>query len=252
LKTNTEALRKNIPSRLQYGVDYVEEIPYLRGAFMRAVIFANGVLTRPERLASYCSPEDLVIAADGGARHCAALNVSPHVVIGDMDSLSEEELKAFADSGAEILQYSPKKDQTDLELALGLAVERGAVDILVMGALGERWDMTLANVLLLAWPFLSGVSVRLVDADQEISLLKGGATLELSGHPGDTLSLIPVGKDAVGVTLTGLEYPLNDDTIVQGSTWGISNVFRDKKVSVTFKQGLLLIVVMHGQYDREP
>ncbi len=82
----------------------------------------------------------------------------------------------------------------------------GADEILILGALGTRWDQTLANVMLpAAFPDLN---IRLVDGNQEFFYLRAGETITITGRPGDTLSLIPLGGEAQGITTDKLEYPL--------------------------------------------
>ena len=171
---------------------------------MRAVIIANGPLTQEPKFSS----DDLLIAADGGARHCLELGLSPQVVIGDMDSLTAVEIKSLESAGSQIIRHPARKDFTDLELALSYAVERGADPVLVYAALGARWDQTLANLLLPAAKEFASTRIRLVDGAQEIQLLRGGELLEITGSPGDTVSLVPVVGDASGITTEGLEYAL--------------------------------------------
>lgn len=212
---------------------------------MRIVIIANGSLNHsPALLAG-----DTIIAADGGGRHCLALGVSPAVVIGDLDSLTDLELQALKELGAQIIQFPPRKDFTDLELALDYArslTEQnriGESEILILGALGERWDQTLANLALpVAFPELD---VRLVDGNQEILYVRGGETVVIQGRRGDTLSLIPLGGEARGVTASKLEYPLADENLSLGSTRGISNVLLEEEAQISLHAGLLVCVVIH-------
>src|SRR5690606_26406959 len=96
----------------------------------------------------------LTIAADGGVRVARDYGVPLQAVIGDMDSVEAHELDTLGASGVEILRYPPEKNETDLELALMLAAERGADWIRVLGAMGGRLDQTLANIYLLALPAL--------------------------------------------------------------------------------------------------
>lgn len=209
----------------------------------RAVIFANAELYDLGLAQAALRPGDWVIAADGGTRHCRALGLAADVVIGDFDSLGPGELVALQASKAQLVLYPVRKDQTDLELALRCAAEGGAKDILVFGGLGVRWDQTLANLLLLALPELSGARVRLLDGKQQIYLIRHKTTIE--GRPGDTVSLIPLQGDASGVTTRGLEYPLDDGTLSFGSTLGISNVLLGESATVEVREGLLLCVVIN-------
>jgi thiamine pyrophosphokinase len=209
---------------------------------MRAIIIANGIIGG---LCPILFPEDVVIAVDGGFRHCLELKLRPHTLIGDMDSLSPEEIDAVIRSGISISRYPARKDHTDMELALHHARSLGADDIVLLGALGARWDMTLANVMLLASPELSGCRVRILDGMQEISLVREGETRRFEANAGDLLSLIPLRTDAKNVCVTGLEYPLSGETLHFSATRGISNVFHDQTATVFLDEGLLLCVVQH-------
>lgn len=209
---------------------------------MRAVIFANGVLNNLQDVHDIILPDDLIIAADGGMTHCRALGIKPSIVIGDLDSLDPDYLKSLQTSGTEIISYPINKDQTDLELALHKALDLGYDEILVLGALGARWDMTIANLLLPAASEFSKVTIRLIDGHQEILLLRGKGELIFNGKKGDMLSIVPLGQDAYGVTLRGLKYPLEDDVLRFGATRGISNVLIDDTATVYLKKGLLLCI----------
>ena len=210
---------------------------------MRAIIFANGVTSPPPTF----QPDDLIIAADGGARHCLALGLTPHLVVGDFDSLDDDRLKLLRELGVELVQYPIRKDYTDLELALQHACQRGATEILVLAALGGRWDQTLANVLLLANQEFATLEICLIDGAQEIRLVHAGQHLEIHGNPGDTVSLIPLNGDAQGITTEDLEYPLHSETLRFGGTRGISNMMIAPSAAVFLKHGTLLCVVIHQQ-----
>ncbi len=218
---------------------------------MRAVIFANGTLNDPDQTLAAIQPQDMLIAADGGARHCRALGLSPAVLVGDFDSLTEDELDHFEKNGAHVIRYPSRKDFTDLELALQHAVSLGADEILVFAALGARWDQTLANLLLPAAPGLEYVRIRLLDGPQEIALLRAGEVHLLSGQAGDTVSLVPLGGNARGISTTGLEYPLTDDILYFGATRGISNVMLSDRATIQLKDGLLLCTIIHERSTTE-
>ncbi len=212
---------------------------------MRTVVFANGLIADLPHARAVLAPNDVVVAADGGARHLQALGIRPQVLIGDFDSLGPGEVEAMRLAGTEVIQHPARKDFTDLELALLHAVEQGADEILVLGALGNRWDQTLANLLLAASERFSGTPVILLDGPQELRLLRGGEKLALRGRPGDTVSLIPLFGDAVGVATHGLEYPLRGEDLSFGSTRGVSNVLLGEPASVSLREGILMCVIIH-------
>jgi len=187
-------------------------------------------------------PADLVIAANGGSYHCRALGITPSVIIGDFDSLSPEDIVSYQQAGVEIIQYPSQKNETDLELALQLALKRGVSEVLIIGALGARWDMTIANILLIAHPIFSGLKIRLLDGTQEFILLRGKERADLHGRPGDPISLIPLAGDAHGITTQGLEYPLKDETLHFGSPRGVSNRFLQNHAQIDVREGVLLCI----------
>lgn len=213
---------------------------------MRAVIFANGELRQPEGVKSLLKPGDLLIAADAGAAYMQELDLRPDTAVGDFDSLGEEQLKRLETRGVKIVRYPVRKDFTDLELALQYAQSAGAEEVLLLGALGNRWDQTLANLLLPGAAAFTTMRIHLVDGNQEITLIQARQTLELTGQPGDTLSLIPLAGDAAGITTQGLEYPLHNETLKFGSTRGVSNVLLTDCVSIALETGKLLCVLIRA------
>ncbi|MBN1180312.1 MAG: thiamine diphosphokinase [Anaerolineae bacterium] len=210
---------------------------------MRAVIFANGILTDPAAQRHFLHPDDLVIAANGGTVHALALGVTPHVVVGDMDSLSPSLRAELEATGTCFVAHPPAKDETDLELALLYAAARHVEAILVLAALGGRLDQALANVFLLALPQLAGIDVRVADGNQVAFLVRDQATL--SGRPGDTVSFIPLGGDAHGVTTEGLSWTLRDETLHFGPARGVSNALLGQDARVFVREGYLLCVIIH-------
>ncbi len=179
-----------------------------------------------------------------------ALRLLPQAAIGDFDSLDAGGLKALQQAGVKVSRFPMKKDQTDLELALQYVQSLGAKDVLLLGALGNRWDQTLANLLLPAAAAFADLRIRLVDGNQEMILVRSGQTHQFNGRAGDTLSLIPLAGDAAGITTQGLEFPLMDETLFFGSTRGVSNVLLGDRASIELKEGMLLCVLIHHGIDR--
>jgi len=209
---------------------------------MHALICAHGLSEPSPTL----PPADLIIAVDGGAHWCHTLRQQPHILLGDFDSLPEQTLQRWRQQKVAVHRYPADKDQTDLELALHLAVARGAQRITVVGALGGRWDQSIANVLLLAHPRWRGLPVTLVDGRQEVFLVQGQGVVH--GAVGDTVSLIAVGGDAQGVTTRGLHYSLEDGVIPFGAALGVSNRLTAAQAEITVRQGLLVVVHIRGRH----
>lgn len=207
---------------------------------MYAVIVANAPGLDAAPFAARLAAADLLIAADGGALALLRAGAAPHLLIGDLDSVDEARQAELERRGVELRRFPRAKDETDLELALLLAAERGADRIDLIGALGGRWDHTLANVAMLDMPELRGRAVRLLDGDQTLFLVRDAAPIE--GKRGDTVSLLPLTGEARGVTTGGLLYPLDDATLRFERARGVSNVLLEPPGRVALREGLLLVV----------
>ena len=207
---------------------------------MYAVIIANSPNLDIAPYEAQIRAAGLLVAADGGALPLLRAGLAPSIAIGDMDSIGEDGLAELAARAVELRRYPREKDETDLELALLHAAAAGANEIDVLGALGGRWDHTLANVALLALPELRGRRVRLLADGQTLFAVRDAAAIE--GRRGDPVSLIPLAGAARGVTTAGLLYPLQDATLSFERARGVSNVLIEPPGRVSLREGLLLVV----------
>ena len=207
----------------------------------QCIIFANGNL---HSAGISIDTNQLIIAADGGARHCLDIGIIPKFVIGDFDSLLEEELTLLKSNGAELIKYPTQKDETDLELALNFAIKQGCKDISIYGAFGGRWDMTFANVLLLASPIYTGINFKIIDGITTAYMLRSGETLKFRSQIGSTVSIIPLGRSAKGITYNGLKWPLEKATLHFGTPKGVSNQTTQNDSEIFLEEGIILIFVI--------
>lgn len=214
---------------------------------MRAIVFANGEFAPPADVAARLEGAQLLIAADGGLKHLRALGRQPDVLVGDMDSVAAEEVKALEAAGVSVQRHPVDKDQTDLELALLEAAARGADAVEVLGGLGRRWDHSLANLLIPALPALAGIRVEFLHGEQRLFLIRAGT--DIAGAEGTRLSLIPVGGVAEGVRTEGLAFPLAGKRLSFGSSRGVSNVMEGARARVGVGAGLLLCVISTGELE---
>jgi thiamine pyrophosphokinase len=206
----------------------------------RVVIFANGVLPNLESAKKLLRPDDFLLGVDGGARLIMGLDLMPNLVMGDLDSLSEDDLYDLGAADIPTNQYPTDKDETDLELAIKYAIQLLPGSILIVAALGGRLDQTLANISLLADLLLSHIDIRLDDGVEEVFFCRDSA--QVNGNIGDTVSLIPWNVDVNGVVTTGLKWILDRETLFPYKTRGISNEMIDETATIKIQSGLLLIV----------
>ncbi len=196
----------------------------------RAVIIGNGDVKDYRYLKEKIHDTDFIICADGGYNHASAMGIKPNVLLGDFDSAKDYE------KVADRIEYPKRKDFTDGELAVMYAVEHGYNDVVLIAMTGDRLDHTIADILLLT-KCKNGV---LIDDNNEIYLLRD--EIEISGRKGQTVSIIPINGNVQGISTTGLEYPLCDETLYFASSRGISNVMLDEKCKISIKKGMALVI----------
>lgn len=208
---------------------------------MRAVVFAAGQVHDYPRVRRLIGAPDLVLCADGGIRHALALGLTPDLLLGDFDSAAPELLAEAEARGVPVHRVPVEKDQTDTHLALEEALARGATEVLLVGAIGDRLDHTVANLLLL--PGMPGnVPVTVLDAKNVVRLLRPGGRLTVTGEPGEFLSLLPLSPEAKGVVVEGVKWPLDGATLRWGQSLGISNQLADAEAFVAVREGYLLVI----------
>ena len=215
-----------------------------------ALVFANGEPNDgPMVRRIFAQAADpLIIVADGGARVAAHFGFQVDRVIGDMDSLLPSELEQLAHNGAQVERHPRDKDATDLELALTWAAKQDVAWVRIIGGVGGRLDMVMANIYLLALPELADCDVALVADDQEMRLLRAGEHT-LTGSIGDTVSLIPIGGPVQGINTQHLKYALHDETLYFGPARGVSNRLSAERAQVSLRDGLLLCVHTIGEAE---
>lgn len=206
----------------------------------RVVLFVNGDLPAPEQVLTQLTSEDVLIAVDGGLRHIKSLGLSPHLIIGDLDSADPENIASYRKLGVEVRTFPTDKNETDLELGLQAACELQPETIWVVAALGKRVDQTLANIFLLTRSDLAGFDIRLFDGRTEVFIIWESGVLH--GEIGQRVSLLPINGPAEGIYTEGLEYTLSNETLYPDKTRGISNRMISTTATVHLKNGLLLCI----------
>ena len=185
-----------------------------------------------DRLAAPVEADDYLLAADGGLCHFEKLNLTPHGIIGDFDSLG------YVPQGAQV--FPVEKDDTDAMLAARKGLELGYREFIFYGALdGPRLDHTLANFQTLQFLADHGATAYLVGNDYIVTVIRE-ETVEFPAEAAGVLSLFCLGPDAEGVTLENLYYPLQNGRLTSGFPLGVSNHFTGKCARVTVQKGSLL------------
>ncbi|GKU79253.1 thiamine diphosphokinase [Paenibacillus sp. L3-i20] len=190
---------------------------------------------------NYIQKEDILIGADSGARFLIEHGLNPEIAIGDFDSVSPQEMEQIRMRSHQTIECDPiDKNYTDTEMAFRLALDMKPSSILLLGALGSRFDHSLSNIHLLNLALECGIEAQIIDSNNCIRLITTTTIIERSHYA--QVSLLPLSLEVVGITLTGFQYPLNDATIKVGQSIGISNVLKEDKGIIDLRQGHLLVI----------
>lgn len=195
-------------------------------------VFGAGTLYDLPRL-----PEvgDYVIAADAGYRACRQLGIRPDVVLGDFDSMEAPDFP-------NLLRSPVEKDDTDTGLALRHGLEQGCRTFRIYGGTGgERLDHTLANLQLLLWLRRQGARGYLYDRSFVYTAISDETLVVPKTVEWGLLSVFCLGTDARGVTLQGVQYPLDHAVLSAGFPLGVSNHILASEALVTVEHGELLV-----------
>ncbi|MCL5070859.1 MAG: thiamine diphosphokinase [Actinobacteria bacterium] len=218
--------------------------------FKNIVIVSNGVI-KDYRLICKRLKQDykfdrngntLVIAADGGAKNCFNMKFMPDIVIGDMDSITIKAIESITSVKKPIkfINSVPEKDESDTQLAVDYAVGLGTKKILIVGAVGDRVDHTLANIFLLASPSAENSDIRILTEDSEIFVTK--KSCQITGAAGKTVSLFSLSPCTNFIRTSGLKYRLKNEKLLFSPVRGLSNAFIGSKARIEISEGILLII----------
>lgn len=178
---------------------------------------------------------DLLIAADGGYASLTRLGVTPHLVVGDFDSLGS------VPDHPDVHQLPCEKDDTDIGYALKVGLERGYTRFVLLGGMGGRLDHTIANLQLLGYLSQRGAVGILAGNGQAATAITNGSFAfpkTMSGY----CSVFCQSGTAQGITLEGLKYSLTDAQLTGSFPLGVSNEFLGLPAKVTVQEGTLLLI----------
>jgi len=199
----------------------------------KVVVLANGLFPRALQSLDVLNAADILICCDGAADKLVRFGLSPHVIIGDLDSVSEEVKKQYAS----ILIHSEDQESNDLTKAVHYCIDKGYASVSILGATGLREDHTLGNVSLLL-EYYPRIAVRIISDYGCFFLVQSGE--QVHSYAGEKISIFSV-HNSVRVTSKGLKYPLIS---LELSNWykaslneAISNHF-----TLNFESDLPLIV----------
>lgn len=203
---------------------------------MKCFVFCSAKIESYDFLKNFDFENSFVICADGGYKHTQNLGIVPDLWLGDGDSLKAADIIA-----KEIIDFPAKKDNTDTDLAVMEALNRGYKDITILGALGGRLDHEYSHFCLLQKILDKGGKGTILDADNEITM----ENKPFSVFPNDKkyISFFPFGGDVIDFCIKGLCYEAESMHLVSGEVQASSNCFVGEKIGeISFSSGYVLTI----------
>ncbi|NLJ75883.1 MAG: thiamine diphosphokinase [Peptococcaceae bacterium] len=214
---------------------------------MRYLIITNGTYGDLDWYRPRVNKFKKRIVVDGGARRARELGIIPDWIVGDMDSISEQDRRFMEEAGVSFELHPAEKDFTDTQIALRLAEREGGREIEIWGGTGSRLDHNLSNIFS-ALSFLArGINVVFESPDLTVYFVR--KQLMVPGKLGDTVSLIALNSQVSGVSLCGFKYPLNKATLNINWQWAVSNVIAEESPFVRVESGILAVLHYKGPVD---
>ena len=208
------------------------------------------------------TPEDgdIVIAADSGYKNAKALGLTVNVLIGDMDSIN----KVPESGNMEIIQLPAEKDLTDTQAAVGLALDRGADNICIIGGIGSRLDHTLSNISILEdiegyysaplgkrrkffglnkqMRMARQINATITNGFNRVRFLRENSAIIPKNPYFRYISLICAEERAKGVCIDGVKYPLQNATLSRRNQYAVSNEITGNCAFVAVQKGALYVI----------
>ena len=203
----------------------------------KALLLANGDAPKKSQIKYLQRKEfDFLICADGGANSAKKLNIIPNLIIGDLDSITENNEKYFSDK-SEIIKISRQND-TDVEKALKYLIRKKFNEVILLGATGDRLDHSICNLGIVI-KFFNKIKISIL---HEQSFLKAyDNDVELKTEKNEIISLY--GFDtATKITSKGLKYPLKNISLPFGERESTSNVAKSEMVYLKITGGIIFVI----------
>lgn len=207
---------------------------------MKTIIIGNGEINNYDIIREYFD-QAYIIACDGGVKHCRAMMIMPNIMVGDFDSANKEDAEFFENLGVLKEKFPVRKNETDMEIAINMAIDKNSTEIYIVGGLGRRFDHSLANVHILLRPVRLGIRTCLLDEHNIITLVED--SIDIVGEKGQTVSLIPLTTEVKGINTKNLDYALTNATMEIGHSLGVSNVMTDDIATISVGEGVLILIM---------
>lgn len=183
---------------------------------------------------SYLAQASKIICCDGSVENLIKYGIEPHVIVGDMDSISAETMEKYAS----IMHPSADQETNDLTKAVDYCVEKDEKEVVILGATGFREDHAVANIALLADYSIKISGITMVTNHGTFSAIRN--TTHFSSFPRQQVSIFclpPIQK----IISENLVYPL--ENVTMDSWWkGTLNESTSGDFRLILEEGARVIV----------
>lgn len=195
-----------------------------------SVLIANGKKPKNKKIIEILKNAKNVICVDNGYELASELNITPSIIIGDLDSVDINKISK------DILIIKDEDQNTnDLEKTLNYCLSKNIRDIILVGATGERDDQNLATILV-SLEYIEQLNIEILSDLYSIEFVNGERDFEVT--PMREVSLISMDKENI-ITTQGLKYNL-DKSKLSSATHGISNYSIGENFSISCSSPLIV------------
>lgn len=174
----------------------------------------------------------VVVCCDGAVESLLQFGMEPDYIVGDLDSISPEQKKRFADR----LHHEAEQESNDLTKAINFCKRKGYRKVTILGATGKREDHTLGNISLLA-SYAKEMEVQMLTSYGVLSVANSSSSFE--SFAGQQVSIFCLSPHTV-ITTEGLKYPITSSSLP--SWWmGTLNEALGDSFSIHFPEGNVLV-----------
>ena len=195
-----------------------------------SVLIANGEKPKNKKIIEILKNAKHVICVDNGYELASELNITPSVVIGDLDSVDINKI-------SKSISIIKEEDQNtnDLEKTLNYCLNKNIRDIILVGATGKRDDQNLATILI-SLEYIDQLNIEILSDLYSIKFVNGER--EFEAEPAVEVSFISMDNNNI-ITTQGLKYNLEKSKL-SSATHGISNYSVGKKFSISCSSPLIV------------
>ncbi len=202
---------------------------------MRAFIFCGGEIF-PDTIEERAEDGDLVIAADSGYTNAKKMGAKIDLLVGDFDSM-----KDIPEDAREIFRVPAEKNATDTQLAVELALGRGADEIIIVGSTSGRFDHAASLLAILEDLWDKRIPAIVVNGHNRVRFLRNSGVIILRSQY-KYFSVVALDEKVKGVSIDGAKYPLKNKEILRRNQFAISNEIVKNCALITVKKGAVYVV----------